>query len=245
MAQRVFCLARIWLLATSMAIPFGGAMSADTESVPDGSPVVLPAGEVELVFDGKPHHVGFTEGPSVSCDGRVFFTNITPTYQKASQTPTGTLVGAIWVYDPATSESTIFRSPSGMANGMVFDSDCRLLSAEGADTGGRRIVRTDLETGRAEMVAGAYKDLPFNSPNDLVVDERGRIYLTDPRYMGDETVHHGMAVYRIDTDGSVHQIITDVEKPNGIAISPDQKTLYVADTGPADQRTKPTFARMI
>jgi gluconolactonase len=234
MTERVYRQLHRFLVAVS-AISIVGVMSTETEGTPEeDSEFVVPGAKVERVFDGNSHQVGFTEGPAVCSDGRVYFTDITPTYQKASQTPLGTLVSAIWVHDPSTGETTIIRLPSGMANGMVFDADCQLVAAEGADTGGRRITRTDLKSGRALMVAGTYKDLPFNSPNNLVVDERGRIYLTDPRYMGDEPVHHVMAVYRIDTDGSVHQVITDVEKPNGIAISPDQKTLYVADTGPAD-----------
>src|SRR5262249_33116421 len=67
-----------------------------------------------------------------------------------------------------------------------------------------------------------------NSPNDLTIDEKGRIYFSDPRYLGHEPIDQPIqAVYRIDTDGSIHRIITDAGKPNGVAVSPDQKTLYV------------------
>ena len=60
------------------------------------------------------------------------------------------------------------------------------------------------------------------------MDEKGRIYFTDPRYLGHEPIDQPVkAVYRIDTDGSIHRIITDAGKPNGVAVSPDQKTLYV------------------
>ena len=68
----------------------------------------------------------------------------------------------------------------------------------------------------------------LKSTNDITIDESGRIYFSDPRYVGHEPIEQSIAaVYRIDTDGTLHQIVTDAGKPNGIAISPDQKTLYV------------------
>jgi gluconolactonase len=73
-----------------------------------------------------------------------------------------------------------------------------------------------------------FEGRPLNSPNDMTIDEKGRIYFSDPRYLGYEPIDQPIqAVYRIDTDGSLHRIITDAGKPNGVAISPDQKSLYV------------------
>lgn len=104
----------------------------------------------------------------------------------------------------------------------------RLIVAEGADFGGRRVTRTDMKTGKSEIIAGLYEGRPFNSPNDITIDEKGRIYFSDPRYLGHEPLEQPvMGVYRIDTDGSIYRIITDAGKPNGVAVSPDQKTLYV------------------
>jgi len=124
-----------------------------------------------------------------------------------------------------------------MSNGTKFDAHGRLVVAEGADFGGRRITRTDLTTGKCEIIAGLYNGKPFNSPNDLSIDEQGRIYFTDPRYAGHEPVEQPIfGVYRIDPDGSVHLVVTDAGKPNGIAVSPDQQTLYVIshDNGAMD-----------
>lgn len=136
--------------------------------------------------------------------------------------------GNIWKHNPETGETTIFRSPSGMSNGTKFDAQGRLVVAEGADFGGRRITRTDMTTGKSEIIAGLYNGKPFNSPNDLSIDEQGRIYFTDPRYAGNEPVEQPIfGVYRIDPDGSVHLVVTDAGKPNGVAVSPDQKTLYI------------------
>ncbi len=103
-----------------------------------------------------------------------------------------------------------------------------MLICEGADYGGRRVIRTDMKTGMSYIIAGMYEGRKFNSPNDVTIDERGRIYFSDPRYLGHESIDQPvMGVYRIDLDGSIHRIITDAGKPNGVCVSPDQKTLYV------------------
>lgn len=180
---------------------------------------ILPKdAELEEVFN----EAHFTEGPTVAPDGTVFFSDITFTDQADMQ------AGHIMKYSPNTGDTTVFRSPSGMSNGMKFDAQGRLVVAEGADFGGRRITRTDMATGKSEIIAGLYEGKPFNAPNDLTIDEKGRVYFTDPRYAGNEPVDQPvMGVYRINPDRSVHLIIADSGKPNGIAVSPDQKTLYV------------------
>ena len=115
------------------------------------------------------------------------------------------------------------------------------MACEGADYGGRRVSRWNLKTGKSETIADKYQGKKFNAPNDLCIDTKGRIYFTDPRYLGDEPreLEH-RAVYRIDTDGTVVEITHDVEKPNGIALSPDEKTLYVGDHNNGTDRIDPT-----
>jgi gluconolactonase len=184
----------------------------------DSNAIIAPGAELEELFSDA----HFTEGPTVAPDGTVYFSDITFTDQTDMQ------AGHIMRYNPETGETTVFRSPSGMSNGMEFDAQGRLVIAEGADFGGRRITRTDMETGKSEIIAGLYNGKPFNSPNDLTIDEQGRIYFTDPRYAGNEPVEQPIfGVYRIDPDGSIHLVVTDGGKPNGVAVSPDQKTLYV------------------
>ncbi|HMD15468.1 MAG TPA: SMP-30/gluconolactonase/LRE family protein, partial [Terriglobales bacterium] len=118
--------------------------------------------------------------------------------------------------------------PSGMAAGTKFDAEGNLVIAEGNDFGGRRISKIDMKTGKSYILAGLYNGRPYNGPNDLTIDEKGRIYFTDPRYFGYEAIEQPiLGVYRIDPDGKVTRIITDAGKPNGICVSPDQKTLYV------------------
>ena len=190
-----------------------------TESSPSGdASIISPDAKLEKLFDGA----HFTEGPAVSFDGMVYFSDITFTYESGMQ------AGHIWQYNPNTGETRVYRSPSGMSNGIKFDAQGRMIVAEGADYGGRRVTRTDMTTGKSEIIAGLYEGRPFNAPNDITIDEKGRIYFSDPRYLGHEPVDQPvMGVYRIDPDGSIHRIITDAGKPNGVAISPDQRSLYV------------------
>ena len=115
-----------------------------------------------------------------------------------------------------------------MSNGIKFDAKGRMVVCEGADYGGRRVTRTDMTTGMSYIVAAMYEGRKLNSPNDVTFDEKGRLYFSDPRYLGHETIDQPvMGVYRVDTDGSIQRIITDAGKPNGVCVSPDQKTLYV------------------
>jgi len=187
-----------------------------------GTDIVNPNSKIKEVFSGGEGLI--LEGPIMGPDGTVYFTDIIFTQLK------GMKAGIIWNYNPQTGKTKVFRSPSGMANGLAFDGDGNLISCEGADFGGRRIVKTDMNNGKSTIVVGLFNDRPFNAPNDLVIDNNGRIYFTDPRYFGNESIDQPVdGVYRIDTDGTVHLIIANASKPNGIAISPDQKTLYIAN----------------
>lgn len=175
---------------------------------------------VKQLFEGE----DILEGPTMSPDGILYFSDFPWSKGKPGK------AGMIWSLNPVTGESKVFRSPSGMANGMMFDVNGDLIVCEGADFGGRRVTKTDMKTGKSVIIAGLYQGRPFNSPNDLAIDEQGRIYFTDPRYLGKEPMEQNqMGVYRIDNDGSIHLVAANVTKPNGIIISPDQKNLYVAN----------------
>src|SRR5262249_39210352 len=126
------------------------------------------------------------------------------------------------------------------SNGLKFDTYGNLIACEGAEGGGRRVSRWSLKSGQRETVADKYKGKRFNSPNDLCIDLQGRTYFSDPRYVGDEPMEVGQqSVYRINRDGRVIEITHDVEKPNGLALSPDQRTLYVADHNNGTDRIDP------
>jgi gluconolactonase len=103
-----------------------------------------------------------------------------------------------------------------------------MIAALGADFGGRMLIKTDMKTGKSIILAGLYEGKPFNALNDVTIDEKGRMYFTDPRYLGHEPIMaDGFAAYRLDPDGTVTRVASNCGKCNGILISPDQKTLYI------------------
>jgi sugar lactone lactonase YvrE/pimeloyl-ACP methyl ester carboxylesterase len=164
----------------------------------------------------------FTEGPAYGPDGCVYFSDIGNRIMK---------------FDPKTKKTSEYRNPSGRANGLDFDPEGRLVACEGANTGGNRRVTITEKDGSVRVLADRYKGKRFNSPNDVTIDVKGRVYFTDPRYVGDEPRElDSESVYRIDPDGTVTRIIGDVTKPNGIIISPDMKTLYLAESHPKRDR---------
>lgn len=194
---------------------------------------ILAEGSVpELIYTRQAKlNSGLTEGPAVAADGSIYFTDM----------PFGADNGMILRFDPKTNQTTVFTDNSGKSNGLAFLRDGSAISCDGADGGGRRLVRWDLKTGKGTTLVDRYQGKRFNSPNDLTVDLKGRIYFTDPRYGGSEPRElESEAVYRLDTDGTVIEITHEVEKPNGIVLSPDQKTLYVGDHNNGGNRLKPT-----
>lgn len=125
---------------------------------------------------------------------------------------------------------TTWRTPSNNANGNLFDAEGRLVSCE---HGSRSVTRTD-QDGLVETLVMSYDGKHFNSPNDLAITRAGIIYFTDPSYgLGQRPKEQaGQFVYRFDpTTKDIKPVITEIDMPNGIAFSPDEKLLYVADSG--------------
>jgi gluconolactonase len=211
------------VLAVTVFIVLGASAAAD-ELVPPGSKLEL------LYARSAPIHGGLTEGVTAAPDGSMYFSEI----------PVGEDKGMIMRFDPKTKTTTVFAQDSHKSNGLMFDARESLIACEGADGSGRAVVRWDVKTGRRVVIADRSQGKRFNACNDLCIDEKGRIYFTDPRYLGTEPRElEYQAVYRIDTDGTVVEFTHDVEKPNGIAISPDQHTLYVADHNNGTDRIDP------
>lgn len=139
-------------------------------------------------------------------------------------------------FDETDGSVSVFRHPAQNTNGNTVDRQGRLLSCEHR---GRRITRTEID-GSVTVLADRWNGRRFNSPNDLVVKSDGSVWFTDPDYgiMSDyegeqaEAEMGGCHVYRWDPGtGRVDAVATDFVKPNGIAFSPDERVLYVADTG--------------
>ena len=163
--------------------------------------------------------VAFTEGPVVDRDGNVYFTELV--FQRIMKlTPKGVL--------------TVFRERSNNANGMLIDPEGRLIACEGAEsqrmgvlqTFKTQVTRTDLKTGKIEVLADNYQGKPFVGPNDVTIDSKGRLYFTDLT---------GGAVYRLDAPGKIVRILStpEIQRPNGIQISPDDSTLYLIEANGA------------
>ena len=138
-------------------------------------------------------------------------------------------------WDEASGHVSVFRQPSNYSNGNTIDRQGRLVTCE---HGGRRVTRTEHD-GSITVVTDRFDGKRYNSPNDVVVKSDGTIWFTDPTY-GIDTDYEGHKapaeqdgshVYRVNLDGSVTRVLTDFVRPNGLAFSPDEKRLYVVDSG--------------
>ena len=185
------------------------------------SEAVDPASDVSVTTI-----VAFTEGPAQGPDGMMYFTDVTN--------------NRILRWNPSTRKHEVFRADSNRANGLIFDAQGRLIACEASDTehDNPRMTRTDLKTGRVEAIATQFEGKSFNGPNDVTVDGKGRLYFTDP---APDAASQSPArprnatgvpgVYRIDPDGKIARLLStpDTEWPNGLIISPDDKTLYLIE----------------
>lgn len=139
-------------------------------------------------------------------------------------------------FDETDGSVSIFESPCGNQNGHTIDHQGRVIACEHS---GRRVSRLEHD-GRWNMLADRFEGKRLNSPNDAVVKSDGTVWFTDPTY-GIDSEYEGDAaqseigasnVYRLDPEsGEITAVITDLLKPNGLAFSPKEDTLYVADTG--------------
>ncbi len=159
--------------------------------------------------------LAFTEGPTVDADGNVYFTELRS--QHIMKLPTKGRV-------------EVFREDSNGANGLVFDSEYRLIACEGGRQGAR-ITRTNIKTGEVEVLADSYQGQPLNGPNDVTFDGKGRLYFSDPGRGG-----HPASVYRLDPDGTLDRLLTapDIQTPNGVAVSPDDRHFYLVESNGAE-----------
>jgi len=182
-------------------------------------------------FEQIAQHGEITEGPAWD-GGGVLYTHIP--------------ANRIMRYDPASGDVSEYRTGTNRANGLMFDKDGRLYACEGGTPGegnGRCIARYETDGGRT-VICDNYEGKRLNSPNDLAIDTQGRIWFTDPRYgdyRADMELDHE-SVYRLDpqADGSWRctRVTFDTTAPNGLLVSPDVRTLYVAQSkyGVGEQR---------
>jgi gluconolactonase len=159
--------------------------------------------------------VGAGEGPASDLKGNLYFTG-----------------GNRIMKRDASGMVTVFRESAG-ANGLIFDHQGRLTICESRN---RRVVRME-PSGEITVLADQYEGMKFNSPNDISIDSKGRIYFSDPRYgnrdtmeMRDKSGRLVEGVYRIDAPGKVTRVLgAEVERANGVFVSQRDEYLYVAD----------------
>jgi len=166
-----------------------------------------PVGDVKRVATG----FRFTEGPAADADGNLYFTDV-PVSRILKLDPAGTI--------------TTFLADTHRINGLMVDPKGRLVACQG---GAGKVVVID-PSGKEPaltVLASAFEGVRFNAPNDLVLDGRGGVYFTDPLFARTPLPQKVEAVYHVAPDGKVTRLPGRREKPNGIGLSPDGKTLYV------------------
>jgi gluconolactonase len=216
----------------------GAAMSAGERPAIGGLTAYAPGFDGVVASDAKIERLaeGFTwaEGPAwIEDGGYLLFTDVPE--------------NRIHRWSEADGLS-VFLEPSGYdgpptdvlreagANGLFAEPDGTVLLA---DSGSRTLARLDPRTKAKTVLARAFDGRRFNSPNDVVRRSDGAIFFTDPPYglkgLDDSTVKElpFNGVYRLDTDGRLHLLDDGLSRPNGIALSPDERTLYVANSDPA------------
>lgn len=151
-------------------------------------------------------------------------------------------------WDECSGAVGVFRHPAGYANGNTVDREGRLVSCE---HGNRRVTRTEHDGG-ITVLADRFEGRRLNSPNDVVVKSDGSVWFTDPAYGIDSDYEGHKAeseigachVFRIDpASGAVTLVADDFVRPNGLAFSPDESLLYIADTGATHEPDGPRHIR--
>ncbi len=181
--------------------------------------------------------ITFMEGPTADRQGNVFFSDV---------------IGDRILKLGADGKLSTFRAPANVPNGMVMDDLGLIVCEVGDPVAGLppRITRIDTASGKVTVLADRYEGMRLKAPNDVTLDTKGRIYFTNdlrPPFLApypptplagvpDREVD-AVGVYRIDRDGTLLRILRgpQVRRPNGIMVSPDDKTLYVVENDPSPQ----------
>ena len=192
------------------------------------SDLIEDDGRVTLLHDG----CAFTEGPVWFADLNCLLWSDIPNNRILRWTPDG--------------KTGVFRPNSHNANGNTRDRQGRLVTCE---HGGRRVSRTEPD-GNIIVIADSYRGRRLNSPNDVVVKSDGTIWFTDPQYglwtsfPGIESEQAYENVYRVDpATGDISAVVSDFQKPNGLAFSPDEGWLYIADSAVSHDPTANSHIR--
>lgn len=213
-------------VAPALAYPAVGRVVRDDPAM---DRLIAPEAVIEKLAEG----FTWSEGPVWIADGGYLLFSDVPQNQihRWSRADGASVFMSPSGYDGP--DASAFREPG--SNGLIAGRAGSILMA---DHGNRAIARVDLATRAKTLLASRYQGRRFNSPNDLVQAANGAIFFTDPPYglkdLGQsplkELPHNG--VYRLDLDGEVTLLEDGLTFPNGVALSPDQRTLYVAVSDP-------------
>lgn len=199
-----------WILAAVLSIALCAFARADETPIPQDARLD------RLWNEGE-----FTEGVAAAPDGTIYFSDI----------PRAGRPGRILHFDPQSGRTRVHVPDSGKSNGLMFDARGRLIACCGSNDGLRALCEVTPE-GEMRVLVDSYQGKRLNSPNDLVIHPDGSIYFSDPRYIGPEPVElDHQSIYRYTPGvGSLQRVTTRITKPNGVILSPDAKSLYVAET---------------
>ena len=174
--------------------------------------LIAPGAKVKLVASG----LASAEGPLWLPDGGLIVSDVSD--------------DAVLVFD-ATGHKSDFRRPSNVANGHALEANGSVVEAQAGDTTHRSLIARIAADGSATVLADNFRGKHLNKPNDLIVKRDGTIWFTDPSSGSDPSALGFYGVYRLDPKTKVVTLLTKtLGAPNGIAFSPDEKTLYVSDT---------------
>jgi gluconolactonase len=206
------------LLALTLLFGLASALTlpADEEKA-KAIPGVGPTGKItKLHTDFK-----FTEGPAADRDGNVYFSDI-PNERIHKVDAEGKL--------------TVFREKSNRANGLMLNSKGEIVACEMAG----QVAAYSPDGKERRVLAATYNGERFNAPNDLVIDKNDGVYFTDPTFGAPTPLPQGKAaVYYIAPGGEVTRLLDNLPNPNGVILSPDEKTLYVIPSGQAEMMAYP------
>ena len=176
-----------------------------------------PVGEIKKLHGD----LKFTEGPAADRQGNLFFSDIP--------------ADRVYKVDTAGNLS-VFREPANNTNGNMFNAAGELVGCEMQG----RIVAVSADGKKVRVIADKYEGSRFNAPNDLVLDRAGGVYFTDPHFRAPMPLPQKVtAVYYADKDGKVTRLLDDLKAPNGVILSPDEKTLYVIPSLQAEMMAYP------
>ncbi len=201
----------VWLM-WGILLGFGALPGPGLGQTPNVIPGLGPVGPIQKLHGG----FEFTEGPAADTAGNVYFCDIPPARMHKID---------------LTGRLTTVQEETGHANGLMFDARGNLVKCEMDG----QVTSLSLADKTQRMLAGKYQGNRFNAPNNLVIDSSGGIYFTDPHYRAPQPLPQGkMAVYYISASGDIQRLLDDLDAPNGVILSPNEKTLYVIPTQQAE-----------